>query len=376
MTDNSNYYGLLLYFLEALPHAALARLLKEFGSPTGIIEAPALSLGGLGLKPAQVRAIHSCAQQDSVVQQAEQALAWCRQSEGHHIVLVTDPCYPPLLREIHDPPPLLFVVGQLQALLYPQLAMVGSRRCSVDGLSSTGLFASRLAGAGLSICSGMARGIDTCAHEAALSAEGVTVAVLGTGADVIYPRSNKALAQRIIKKGALISELPLASKARSAHFPKRNRIISGMSLGVIVVEAALRSGSLITARLAMEQNRELFAIPGSIRNPLSVGAHRLIQQGVALVDQPEQVLEQLGSLLEGQMDLLGVDESSGKVLDAEAKPLNAEAKLIVAAMGYEPVTLETIVGRANLSLSCVQTQLLSLELEGLVCCAAGRYVLR
>ncbi len=366
--------ALTLYFLEALPHSCFARLLSAIGPPSQIVGAEASALRGAGLKETQIQAIRLCQSDSDVQRQLAQSLTWLDASPKHHIVLLSDTHYPPLLREIHDPPPLLFVVGQTQALLAPQIAMIGSRRCSVDGKSNTRRFAGFLAEQGLSICSGMARGIDTCAHEAALATKGVTVAVLGTGVDVVYPKSNAVLAQQISDNGALISELPLGSKAIASHFPKRNRIISGMSAGVIVVEAALRSGSLITARLALEHNRELFAIPSSIRNPLSIGCHRLIQQGAALIDSPEQVLEQLDSLLSGQVSLLQIAKSEQQQ-EAKLQGLEPEARCVLRAMGYDPVALDTIVERSELPIATVQTYLLRLELAGHVRNHLGRYVL-
>lgn len=376
MLNTTTRQALSLYFLDALPRALFSRLLDAFGTSPKIIQADAKALRTFGLKDTQIHAIHTCESNLEVARQVEQSLAWCDAQSNRHIILKADPHYPTLLREIHDPPPLLFVLGQTQALLLPQIAMIGSRRCSVDGMSNATRFAEFLAAQHFSICSGMAQGIDTCAHEAALAVNGVTVAVLGTGVDVIYPKSNRALATSIIETGALISELPLGSKAIASHFPKRNRIISGMSAGVIVVEAALKSGSLITARLAMEHNRELFAIPGSIRNPLSIGGHRLIQQGAALIDSPEQVIEQLGSLLGGQMSLLRqVNVSAEDTGDTKTEPVDHDAKRVIRAMGYDPVSVEIIVERSELPLCSVQTQLLRLELDGHVRHHLGRYVL-
>jgi len=367
--------ALALYFIKPLPHAKLSKLLASIGPPSQIIAAQAIALRGAGLQDEQIHAIDGCQSDSEVQRQVTLSLEWLQESSHHHLVLLTDSHYPPLLREIHDPPPLLSVVGQIEALLLPQIAMIGSRRCSVDGKSNAKRFSGFLAEQHFCICSGMARGIDTCAHEAALAAGGATVAVLGTGVDVIYPKSNGVLAQQISGKGALISELPLGSKAIASHFPKRNRIISGMSAGVIVVEAALRSGSLITARLALEHNRELFAIPSSIRNPLAVGCHRLIQQGAALIDAPEQVLEQLDSLLGSQFTLLQQTRSNEPVQESRLAALSPEASGVIRAMGYDPVSLDIIVERSKLPLASVQTHLLRLELDGHVCNHLGRYVL-
>ncbi|MGJ8688713.1 MAG: DNA-processing protein DprA [Gammaproteobacteria bacterium] len=378
MLNTSIQQALLLYFLDVLPRTRFSRLLDELGSAAQIIHADSAALRALGLKDVQIAAIHGCMSDSTLQRQVEHAITWCEAEANRHILLKTDSLYPPLLREIHDPPPLLFVSGQAQALLLPQIAMIGSRRSSVDGMANAALFSQYLAGQHLSICSGMARGIDTCAHEGALAVDGVTVAVLGTGVDVVYPRSNRALAAKIIERGALVSELPLGSKAIASHFPKRNRIISGMSTGVIVIEAALKSGSLITARLAIEHNRELFAVPGSIRNPLSVGAHRLIQQGAQLIDSPEQVVEQLDSVLGGQISLL--HEAGRKAVEQNAKEvmppnLSAEAQEVIKAIGYDPMPLEIIVERSSLPLSRVQTHLLRLELDGYIHNHMGRYSL-
>lgn len=377
MSEPSLHQWLLLYFQEALPPRLLDSLLLHFGCPAEVFSASRAQLRALGLKAAQIDGLHSSAQNESLRQSIEQALAW-EKGQEQHIIVRTDPRYPPLLREIHDPPLLLFVVGQPEALLRPQIAIVGSRRCSVDGRRNTQSIVRGLVAEGFSICSGLARGIDGAAHEAAIEVAGVTVAVMGTGADQVYPFQHRKLAAAIRTTGALVSELPLGSGAIASHFPRRNRIISGMSLGLIVVEAALKSGSLISARLAMEQNREVFAVPGSIRNPLSLGPHRLIQQGAHLLYAPEQIIEHLHSLLGSQMALL---KSSAAPIKPKARELEGIAlappdqRLVLDAMGFDPVSVETLVARTALPLSTVQTTLLSLELQGTVRLQAGHYVL-
>lgn len=378
MTQPSPYQWLLLYFQEALSPRLLDGLLRHYTTPASLLDASRAELQAHGLKATQIDGIHKCAQDGSVCDSVERALAW-GEGQGQHIIVRTDPRYPPLLREIHDPPLLLFVAGQPEALLRPQIAIVGSRRCSVDGRRNTQCFARALAAQGFSICSGLARGIDGAAHEAALEAGGITVAVMGTGADQVYPFQHRALASAIQATGALVSELPLGSGAIAAHFPRRNRIISGMSLGLIVVEAAPKSGSLISARLAMEQNRELFAVPGSIRNPLSHGPHRLIQQGAHLVDAPEQIAEQLRSLLGSQLALLersaAATDSGVDGLERCSAALPPDQALLLEAMGFDPVSVETLVERTALPLRAVQSTLLSLELQGTVRLEAGHYVL-
>lgn len=376
MTEATLQQWLVLYFQDALPPRLLEGLLGHYECPSAMLSASRAELRAYGLKTAQIDKLRQCAENESVLLKVEQALVWST-SADQHIIVRTDPRYPPLLKEIHDPPLLLFVVGQPEALLHPQIAIVGSRRCSVDGRRNTQSFARGLVTQGFSICSGLARGIDGIAHEAALEASGMTVAVMGTGADQVYPYQHRALASAIRASGALVSELPLGSGALAAHFPKRNRIISGMSLGLLVVEAAPRSGTLISARLAMEQNRELFAVPGSIRNPLSHGPHRLIQQGAHLVDEPEQIVEHLQSLLSSQLALLKSSAASLQPQGSAARQAPAlppDQTSLLEAMGFDPVSIETLVDRTMLPLSTVQTTLLSLELQGRVRLQAGHYI--
>ncbi|MDO8271736.1 MAG: DNA-processing protein DprA [Gammaproteobacteria bacterium] len=309
---------------------------------------------------------------------ASKALLWCQQP-GNYIITRRDRAYPPLLKEIVDPPPWLFVRGRPETLLLPQVAIVGSRNCSVDGREVAALFASDLVSRGFSICSGLARGIDTAAHVSACKAKAATVGILGCGVDKVYPSSNFHLAQEICHIGALVSELPLGSAARAEHFPRRNRVISGMSLGVIVIEAAERSGSLITARMAIEQNREVFAVPGSIRNPQSRGCHRMIREGATLVDSSEQVIEQLRSLVEFQIESLGIPRVEHAVVESPAttgdKVTGKEEREVLQQIGYDPVTVDNLIERVNIELSALHTILLRLELSGRIRCESGRYAL-
>lgn len=308
---------------------------------------------------------------------AEAAISWSRLSDNT-IITLKDSTYPPLLREIADPPPLLFVRGNARALSIPQIAIVGSRRCSVDGREITDLFATGIVRQGLGVCSGLATGIDTAAHKATVDFGGITVSVVGTGVDHIYPRSNAHLASRILETGALVSEFPLGYRALPANFPRRNRIISGLSIGVVVVEAALQSGSLITARMAMEQNREVFAVPGSIRNPLSRGCHKLIREGATLAETPQDLWNQLDGLLTvalqpGVPDLKH-SRSTANSKDAVMAP-TANQQKIIEAMGFDPISFDSIAARTNLSVFDLQTELLSLELAGAITVVSGRYTL-
>ncbi|MDP1931698.1 MAG: DNA-processing protein DprA [Gammaproteobacteria bacterium] len=378
--DDELRQWLNLYHLPSLSIGLYPRLLRAFKTPAAILGADMAALAVHGVTHTLAREMRDCDKSPDATRKTAEALNWCEHVD-QHIVTFADPFYPPLLREIPDPPPLLFVCGQLQALLMPQIAIVGSRRCSVDGREVATALAADLASQGLSVCSGLAMGIDSAAHAGALKVEGATVAVQGTGADRVYPPGNRALARRILERGALLSELPLGSSAQAAHFPKRNRIISGMSLGVIVVEAALQSGSLITARLAMEQNREVFAVPGSVRNPLCRGTHRLIRDGVTLIETSDQVLEQLGSLVEGHLcalQLSGVvisESDNGKVTMQSNSALTEEERIVLTALGYDPVLIDALVERTGISASEVQSALLTLELNGKVHCEAGRYTL-
>jgi DNA processing protein len=280
------------------------------------------------------------------------------------------PDYPPLLATVSDAPLVLFVEGEVGVLSLPQLAIVGSRNPTALGRDTAAQFARHFGAGGLAITSGLALGIDAAAHEGALAGGGQTVAVLGCGLDEVYPRENAPLARRIAAGGgALVSDLPPGTPPLKQHFPRRNRIIAGLSVGTLVVEAALRSGSLITARLAAEQGREVFAIPGSIHNPMSRGCHRLIRQGAKLVESTDDVFSELGSLL-GRLQR----EDKGKVPDAQAfsgRPLDKEYEILLDALGFAPARIDTLVARTGLAADAVASMLLILELEGRVALQHG-----
>ncbi|MEZ5526232.1 MAG: DNA-processing protein DprA [Gammaproteobacteria bacterium] len=377
MTDHKLYPWLLLYHQNVLSDRPLLDLLNHFGSAQTLLDADEAALRRLGIASEPARAFLRAGTDPQLRARVDASLAWLDGADNRYILPLPDACYPPLLREIHDPPVLLFVQGVLEALLLPQLAIVGSRHCSVDGRRNTRYFGEALAKQGFSLCSGLARGIDTAAHESALDVGGHTVAVMGTGADQYYPPQNRRLAQRIMEQGALITELPLGSLPKPTHFPKRNRIISGMSLGLIVVEAALRSGSLITARLAIEHNREVFAVPGSIHNPLSAGPHRLLAQGAVLAEKPVEVATHLQSLLSSQWSqLTGVTAPADVTQEAGSGvcAVDGNAKRVLEALGYEPVALEVLMERTHMPLPQLQALLLELELQERVCHSAGHYL--
>ena len=279
----------------------------------------------------------------------EQALAWADEP-GHHILALGDNAYPPALLEIADPPNILYVRGDPDLLKARGLAMVGSRNATPQGIQTAENFAKTLAAHGLCIVSGLALGIDAAAHRGALASEGKTVAVIGTGADRLYPARNKELALRIAEYGAIVSEFPLGTPAIAANFPRRNRIISGLSRGVLVVEAAPESGSLITARLAAEQGREVFAIPGSIHSPVARGCHQLIKQGAKLVETARDVLEELGD----QEEIPAV----------QTLPSESQQTALITALGHDPCSLDELVERTGQSAEQLLGELLTLELSG------------
>jgi DNA processing protein len=293
-------------------------------------------------------------------------VTWLRE-EQHHLVTWSDTDYPALLRQIADPPMVLYVHGQRELLARPQIAIVGSRNPTALGRQTASAFARTLTESGLTVTSGLALGIDAAAHRGALDANGETIAVCGTGLDRIYPARNRDLAHAVAERGALVSELPIGTPARPGNFPVRNRIISGLSLGVLVVEAALRSGSLITARLAGEQGREVFALPGSIHSPLARGCHALIRQGAKLVETAADVLEELGAIAQVSTTTASVAPPS------PAGTLAPIERRLFDCVGYEPTSMDALIERSGLTAETVSSILLQLELRGWVLMGPGGY---
>lgn len=344
--------------LQRLPEIGAQRffkLIQVFGSASAALSAPAAAWSALGL-PQAAHEARRCAE---VRDGAGAAMRWLEQP-GQHLLMWDDPGYPALLAEIPDPPPLLFVAGNLALVDKPQLAVIGSRRATPPALGTAAAFSRSLAKAGFVVTSGLALGIDGAAHQAAIDAGGATIGVLGSGLEKLYPQRHRALARRMLESGsALVSEFPLDAGPQPGNFPRRNRIISGLSLGVLVVEASLASGSLITARLAAEQGREVFAIPGSIHHPGAKGCHQLIRDGALLVESIEQILE----------SLRGWQNLSPAPMDKPAHPLVA---LLLAA----PQTSEALAQASGQSLAKVLAALTELELDGRVCNEAGRWFAR
>jgi DNA processing protein len=333
------------------------RLADGFGGPRAVLNASDQDLQGAGVPPDARQVIH---EPDWVA--IERVLDWLDVDSGRHALTITDENYPTQLAAISDAPPVLFVRGDVTLLHGPHLAIVGSRNPTRPAEHTAHDFAAELSRLGVGIVSGLAAGIDAAAHRGALDAEGITLAVAAHGLDRIYPRVNRHLAHRIVEQGALISEFIPGTAPLREHFPRRNRIISGLSLGVLVVEAAVRSGSLITARLGAEQGREVFAIPGSIHNPMARGCHALIRQGAKLVETVADLVEELG---------VDADQSAASLKSAAFKcveefPLDDDYVTLLDAMGYDPVCVDELVQHTGLTPQALSSMLLTLELRGIV----------
>jgi len=333
-------------------------LLEAFGSADAICSASPARLRSAGLGN---QAIEALASVDAAALSND--LRWLNEASDHLLLAITDPGYPELLRQIPDPPAWLFLKGDPDLLHHPQLAIVGSRNPTRGGRENATEFSRELAGQGLGITSGLASGIDAAAHEGALAADGMTLAVVATGLDRVYPASNRELAHRIADRGLLVSEFPPGTEPRAGHFPSRNRIISGLSFGVLVAEATEKSGSLITARLATEQGREVFAIPGSIHNPLARGCHRLIRQGAKLVEQASDILEELAPFIAAST-LADAGASPDSAPRKEEQPLDEEYRRLLEIIGYDPISVDEIIRQSGLTAAEVSSMLLLLELQG------------
>jgi len=352
---------LALYRAKGIGNTTFKALLEYFQTPSAVFACSRKQLEDLHLKEQCIRSILKPDWQG-----VDQDLEWL-QAEQHHILTLADKRYPPLLKECDDAPAILFVTGNVEALSAPQIAMVGSRNPSPTGRQTAIEFARHLSAAGLCVTSGLAIGIDSACHQGALDAEAATIAVTGTGLDRIYPARNRELAYAILEKGALVSEFPLNTPARPENFPRRNRIISGLSLGTVVVEAAIKSGSLITARYAIEQAREVFAIPGSIHNPLARGNHLLIKQGAKLVETADDIISELGSLAQAQQNLGQVTNNA----EEKQRSHDPEYEQLLEKMGYDPVAVDEIVIRSGLTAEEVSSMMLILELQGNVASSPG-----
>lgn len=344
-------------------------LLSGFGSAGAALAASSSALEKLSI-PGNV--IKAMAHPDWTGVDAD--LAWAGEP-NHHVLTITNADYPEMLRSLPDAPPLLFVTGNPDVLAIPQLAIIGSRNPTSGGRQNARDFARHLAASGLSITSGLATGVDTAAHEGALAANGLTVAVMATGPDRVYPAANRQLARSIAEHGAVVTEFPVGVTARAEHFPRRNRIISGLSAGTLVVEAGVRSGSLITARYALEQDREVFAIPGSIHNPLARGCHALIRAGAAkLVETATDIMDELPSLLAVNLPPTAGSDRIQADSSEQGQALDEDYQQVLDALGHDPTSVETVLHRTGLTPEAVSSILLILELQGHVTAIpGGRY---
>lgn len=329
---------------------AARKLLSAFGLPENIFLSSHAALRQV-VSERQANALLAPLS-DATLALMERTCNWCAEKNNHFITLA-DQHYPPQLLEISDPPPVLYAKGRVELLRNTSIAVVGSRNATTQGIINAKQFSSSLSESGLTISSGMALGIDTAAHLGGLEWPGSTIAVIGTGADIVYPARNRDLAHKIAEHGCILSEYPIGTPAIASNFPRRNRLISGLSQGVLVIEAALQSGSLITARMAIEQGRDVFAIPGSIHSPLAKGCHLLIKQGAKLVETASDILLELR-------------------LDSSRNPVNqppsssTPVSALLEKMGYDPIHPDVLAQRCNLDSGELSAQLLMLELDGQV----------
>ena len=339
-------------------------LCERFGSAEGIVQQSVSKLQSAGISPDRAAAV--AGPNDS---QLQLEADWLQQ-DGHDIVHFGDPAYAELMGQIPGPPLLLYVLGDPDVLHLPSIAIVGSRNPTRGGEQNAFDFAQHLAKCGFNIVSGLAQGIDTAAHRGALAGGAGTIAFLGHGIDRVYPSANRDLAHEIAAAGALLSEYPLGTPPRRAHFPQRNRLISGISLGTLVVEAARQSGSLITARLAAEQGREVFALPGSIHNPLARGCHQLIRQGAKLVETAEDILTELAPLV-GHLQQITMESTTNEAIEPDE---DDEYAALLEQLGFDPIGVDELAEKSGLTIDQVSSMLLILELQGKIdALSGGRY---
>ncbi len=346
--------------------APLIQLVEKLGGIDVLLAAGYAQLKRAGLDDTTINALR-----DHDPELLELDTQWLA-SPDHHLLTWDSDQYPALLRDIPSPPAALFVDGDPDTLWQPQIAVVGSRNPTAGGRDNALDFAAELSRQGLTVTSGMASGIDSIAHGAALDAGGYTVAVTGTGLDIVYPASGRDLVPRICQKGALVSEFPPGIRPKRSHFPSRNRIISGLSLGVLVIEAGLNSGTLITARMAANQGRNVFALPGSIHNPMSKGCHRLIREGVRLVENVAQIMEELAPMagqLAGELEKqLRQPQQQELEIGAQEPQLEQDPdyRLLWSCLGFDPKPVDSIIQQSGLTARAVSAMLLMLELRGKV----------
>lgn len=357
-------HWLRLSLIPGLGSATICQLLAKFGTPDHVLNASNHQLGEV-VDAGMAQAIQRGADKQAVAQ----ALEWL-QKDHAHLITLADETYPKQLLEINSPPAVLYGLGNIHLLNQPCIAVVGSRSPTPQGEKNAEDFAETLCQHGLSVVSGMALGIDGAAHRGALKASGATIAVVGTGLDIVYPARHRDLAHKVAERGLILSEFPLGTPSKAQNFPRRNRIISGLSLGCLVVEANIDSGSLITARLAAEQGREVFAIPGSIHSPVAKGCHQLIKQGAKLVESAQDVLDELPVPISANSTLpispLGSDPVGSIAAQNDSEPAR-----IMQNMGYDAISFETLLSKTGLTPQALSSMLMLLELEGKVATLTG-----
>lgn len=353
LTDSPTKFWLALLRTPGVGSKTFLKCLAYY-TPEQLFSEPRETLLQLGLRGKSIDAIKAPDWQN-----VEQDLAWLEQP-NNHILLFSDTDYPAQLKEIPDPPPILFARGDIDLVHFPQIAIVGSRNPSSLGIQVATDFAHSLSTAGFTITSGLALGIDAASHRGALSAHGKTIAVTGTGLDRVYPATHKQLATDIVNNGVLISEFPPGTSAKANHFPRRNRIISGLCVGLLVVEAAKQSGSLITARMALEQNREVFAIPGSINNPLARGCNSLIREGAKLVETTQDILDELTHLFQPSTTQVNASPISTQ------PSLAPEQQELLNYIQYSPTSIDQLVTESGFSVENIASHLLILEIQGYI----------
>ncbi|QDQ82365.1 DNA-processing protein DprA [Paraburkholderia megapolitana] len=374
MTGDELAGWLRLAMAKGLSPTALRLLLDTFGLPDAVLGQQYASLAAIAGEAAARAAL--AAPSADFPGYVDTVRKWC-EGHGNAVVTLADPAYPPMLLTMPDPPPLLYVKGRIDRLHVPGIAVVGSRSATPQGIEDAERFARAFSDVGVVVVSGLALGIDGAAHRGALAGSAGTVAVIGTGADLVYPAAHHALAHQIAQSGAIMTEWPLGTPARSAHFPQRNRLIAGLVRGVLIVEAAMRSGSLITARLANEMGRDVFALPGSIHAPLSRGSHRMIKQGAKLVETPEEVLEELALNAATAVTAVTADQPEGwpQGVAPAGSSLAPDAQRLLDALGHAPATLEILAARTEMDDTTLQSMLLQLELAGhLTVLQGGRFI--
>ncbi len=362
-------FWLSLTLARGIGSVSVKQLLSHFETPFNIQTTSQSSLKAAGLNKAQATALHNI----DVGKQLDITLDWLALEE-HHIIPYTSQEYPERLKDLHDSPTLLYIIGDKEVLKTPQVAIVGSRKPTPGAARTAREFAQSLSQSGLTITSGMALGIDAQAHEGCLDTNGLTIAVAATGLDRVYPAKHRDLAHRIVENGAIVSEFSIGTPTIPTNFPKRNRIISGLSMGTLVVEAAIRSGSLSTARHAIEQSREILAIPGSIHNPLARGCHQLIRQGAKLVETTDDILEELAGQLSEYIDLSKIKHNNRPRENEEI--IDPQYAQLIACMDYSAQAIDTLIKCSGLQANEVASMLLILQLQGKVDVLEGnRYTL-